>query len=151
MTCNIYQLEIVGVRSVFHMSFVTVCRVAATPLLQATFTCSFYFLLLKYFQASNIELRFKPSANAANQSIAFQIDGEPFSIPTGSNHTPIFFWRIWIISRTCRWKSSRPANIPSNYAEMVTSVIIYTHSISLFSQCNHFTHVSIEPPTSCCI
>jgi hypothetical protein len=77
------QLEIVGVRDVVHMSFVTVCRVAATPLLQALSTCIFSPLPLKYFQASNIEVRFKPSAYGATQSVSFQIDGEPFSIPAG--------------------------------------------------------------------
>jgi hypothetical protein len=85
----VYQLEIVGVRSVAHLSCVTVCHIAALPLLQVGSAFSLAVVIIfNVFQASSIELKFKPPASATSFLASFQIDGEPFTSPIGRISIP---------------------------------------------------------------
>jgi hypothetical protein len=96
----VYQLEIVGVRSVAHLSCVTVCHIAALPLLQVGSAFSLAVVIIfNVFQASSIELKFKPPASATSFSASFQIDGEPFTYPIGRIFIPHNLANVLIFSQ----------------------------------------------------
>ena len=73
--------------SAFEAFFTCHLSLSAVLLRRLSFRChmpAIFYYPLWFFQASNIELRFKSVGNAVAESVSFQIDGEPFSIPRGS-------------------------------------------------------------------